>query len=175
MRTILVFGLSAGIISLGTAGAGRAEDKSSVPSVRKGELRAEHVVGSWMIIGGERDGKPIPEDHYKSTQVVITRKQIKVEDNTHQKTWLMSYVLDPAKTPGEISMTLLDGKHKGDTAHGTFRLNGDRLTISYYIPAAVASPVRAEAGTPDSRGGKGSHMTFTMERTQERRATIPSK
>jgi uncharacterized protein (TIGR03067 family) len=118
--------LSAGVVVLLSLMA-RADDK---PQDDTDLLR-----GTWHIVRGESDGKPVPAEKIKGTTVVFEKDNLYVQDRNNKKTWAMSYTLDASKKPREITMTITsEGEYKGKSGLGIYALEGKRLKLCYALP-----------------------------------------
>src|SRR4051794_23850747 len=79
---------------------------------------AKRIEGSYVLAGGERDGKKLSKMIRKGASLVIRGDHHKVHvgdevlDGTHK--------LDPSKQPKTIDATDTDGPFKGQTVHGIY-------------------------------------------------------
>jgi uncharacterized protein (TIGR03067 family) len=125
--------------------AGLAEDK--------GASDQKKIQGTWTVVSGERDGKPIPEEKTKSVRVTFAGDQVTLahgdESNKH------TFKLNSSKNPKEIDVDF-DGK----PGLGIYELKGDTLKIAH-----------GEMGSPrpkDFTSKEGSGLTvMTMKRQKK--------
>jgi uncharacterized protein (TIGR03067 family) len=124
----------------------------------KGE--AKKLRGTWTLVRGEDQGKPIPPEKLKGGVIAISDKTIIANDKDHKKVFVMTYRLDPTQKPRAIDMTIIEGdeKQKGKTAKGIYELEGDTLKLAY----AFAGPRPTSFTT--KKGDK--HLSFVLKRAQ---------
>jgi uncharacterized protein (TIGR03067 family) len=118
---------------------------------------AAKIQGRWKVIAGENNGKKIELDA-KGIPVVITGDTIRVRDKEDQRTYLMTYQLDPARKA--IRLTHTEGPFKGKSAQGIYQLDGDTLKLCYATEGnKVPTELSAKAGT--------GQLCFVMERAKK--------
>jgi uncharacterized protein (TIGR03067 family) len=104
-----------------------------VVSLRAGEaakLDPAKLVGTWNYVSGERDGKKVPQDHFKGGSVDITKKNITL--NSPDGKYVIKYRLDPSKTPCRIDLEIIEGPQgQGAKANGIIELKGGQLRLCY--------------------------------------------
>ncbi len=105
-----------------------ADDK---PKDAKGPTPKE-LVGSYTIVSGERDGKPLPDAEIKGTEVTFTEDTVVVTDEKKKETYVAKYSLDPAGK-GQIAM-VAKLPNNGEKAEGLIEKSGDTLKLIYALP-----------------------------------------
>jgi len=132
------------VIGLLIATAG-AEDKSA-----KGDK--DKLQGTWAMVSGERDGKPIPEEATKNTKVVFAGDKMTIH-NKDRKTE-GAFKLNTDKKPKQIDVDL-----GGKQGKGIYQLEGDTLKVAH-----------GEAGAPrpkDFSSKEGSGVTVVVLKRQK--------
>lgn len=111
------------------AGFIRAEDDR--PAQKDGAK--PDLVGTYMIVSGERDGKAIPDEEIKDSVVTFTRDRILGVDKDRNQFFSATYRVESAGDPIRISMTSVKPV-EGEKATGLIKASGDQLTICYNLP-----------------------------------------
>ena len=93
------------------------------PEKPKNDMAA--LQGTWSMVSGTQDGKPLPEDVIKRVKVVVSGDKMTqiMDDRKHEHT----YKLNPDKSPKEIDVDLGDGK----VGKGIYELKGDTLKVAH--------------------------------------------
>lgn len=84
----------------------------------------DRLQGTWQVVSGERAGQPFSADVVKNVRLVFTGDKL-VTQNKDRKTE-SRFTLHPETTPPGIDLEM--GK---ETGLGSYRLNGDDLTIAH--------------------------------------------
>jgi len=125
------------------AALGLAPALPSPDSAKERDSRTD-LDGTWkmtrVVDSGREDAKPV------GTRVEIQKGRIIGYDTESKQTYAVSYQLSPAKNPGEINMTIVEGKDKGKSAEGIFALEGDTLKICYAFDGGPRPKSFATAG-----------------------------
>ncbi len=96
---------------------------------------AAKMEGKYMIVGGERDGKPIPKQEIAGSVVVISGNSIVGSDKDKKEFFACTFTLDTTSSPMKIAMTSTSPK-TGDKANGIIKMNGDTIELCYALPGA---------------------------------------
>jgi uncharacterized protein (TIGR03067 family) len=100
--------------------AARAEDKSSSGDKEK-------LQGTWVLVSGEHDGQPIPEDVAKTVKLVFAGDKVTLHHNDQKNEG--TFKLAPGKKPKEIDLDMDSGAVKG-----IYQLDGDTLKLANAKP-----------------------------------------
>jgi uncharacterized protein (TIGR03067 family) len=106
--------------------------------------------GTWRMVRGERDGKPVPPDAVRTATLTM-------EGNMHtvrvgEDSYIGTQKLDPSTQPKSIDVTDSEGRFKGQTLKGIYRVEGDELTVCF------AKPGEQRPTKFTTRSGTGSLM-----------------
>jgi uncharacterized protein (TIGR03067 family) len=97
---------------------------------------APMLEGSYTVVSGEKDGKPVPAEHVKGSLVVFTRDKIVGTDKDKKEFFAANYTLDASKKPWAIRMKSTSPKEA--EAAGVVKKEGDTVTIAYGAPGGEA-------------------------------------
>ena len=125
--------------------AGVAQDKA-------GATDKDKIQGTWMIVSGEKGGKPLPLDKLKDIKIVFAGD--KITFNNQGKTSEHAFKLYPAKKPKEMDVDF-DGK----TGTGIYELDGNTLKVAH-----------GELGDPRPKefaSKEGSNVTFMVMKREK--------
>jgi RNA polymerase sigma factor (sigma-70 family) len=91
---------------------------------------ARRLAGAWTVRHVETNGKPLLDgDDLKGAQITFEGARAEVKGLRVSFFGDFSFRLDPAKTPKEIDVTLLDGAMEGKTFAGIYAARGDELRL----------------------------------------------
>jgi uncharacterized protein (TIGR03067 family) len=112
--------------------------------------------GTYVIVSGERDGKPLDAARFEGSVVRITKDKMIGTDKDKKELFVAEYTVDATITP-EIKVKMISKQPKSGTeATGLVKRDGDTLTIVYNLPGGDA---------PTSfKTEKNQHM-FVLKRT----------
>ena len=156
MRHIAValaaFGVVVGVVRVSARG-----DEAS-PAV-KDELAK--FQGTWQLVAAEKDGERTPEERTRPIRVTITGNTHTVRFGDQVVAHDVSFAIDPAKRPRQVTDTINTGESKGKQILGIYRLEGDTL-VSCVAP--IGSPDRP---TTFAAGAGSGHTLRVFRRVRE--------
>jgi uncharacterized protein (TIGR03067 family) len=129
LKMTIVHGLFAVATYLGIA-----RQTGSVPAEADNTLTAESLVGSYVIISGEKEGVKEPEDRVKGTTVAFTKDSVTVVDKNKKEMYSASYKLDTTRNPCDITMTSRVESTAGEIARGLIDKKGNTIRLIYALP-----------------------------------------
>lgn len=126
MKHLMLIAVSA---SLSVMGAGRGDDDKKQTQV---ELKLD---GEYTIVSGERDGKPIPEEHFQGSIVRITGDRMIGLNKDRKELFACSYAINADAKPMTIRMkaTLPEDMQ----AVGLIKKDDVAVTIIYALPGGA--------------------------------------
>jgi uncharacterized protein (TIGR03067 family) len=145
MRTLIavsVFVVGAAL----TAAADPPPSKSPPDSVEE-KAAIGPVDGGYVIISGERGGKPIPESEIKDGIVRFTLGEVVATDKDRMELLAATFTVDASKKPWKITMknaaprkVTTSGAEEtdGTGTTGLVKKEGDTLTLIYALPGGEA-------------------------------------
>lgn len=139
MHRIPIFALAFALLGLLSLNA----EERNRQAVKEASVSAK-LAGTYTIVKGQRDGKDVPEDHFKGSVVTFTEDKIFGHDKNKKEFFGATYKLDKASKPWKIRMTSTAPK-KDEKAEGVVQLVGDTLTICYALPGGK-TPTTFSAG-----------------------------
>jgi uncharacterized protein (TIGR03067 family) len=100
--------------------AAQAQDKSA-----KGDK--EKLQGTWVLVSGEHDGQPIPEEVAKTVKLVFVGDKVTLHHNDQKNEG--TFKVAPDKKPKELDLDMDSGAVKG-----IYQLDGDTLKLANAKP-----------------------------------------
>src|SRR5690606_19384138 len=104
--------------------AKKSSDKASA-------CQAETFAGTYRIVSGEMDGKPIPKDKMHHVKAVITKESIVTYDGDDNEVYAATYTLQPAEKACHLFMKTTKPADKESTASGMLGFEGQQLKLIY--------------------------------------------
>jgi uncharacterized protein (TIGR03067 family) len=92
-----------------------------------------NLVGTYHIVAAERNGQPVPMDHFRGHVVQITPDQIRTLDKDKKEILVVSYKIDPSTTPCRIA-TISEMPIKNMKNSGLIEKNGDTIRLICAMP-----------------------------------------
>ena len=84
----------------------------------------EKIQGTWALVSGERNGKPLPDEAIKHVKLIFSGDKLTTK-NKERKTEA-GFKLDPNKEPKEIDVDM-----EGNVGKGIYQFDGDTLKIAH--------------------------------------------
>ncbi len=83
--------------------------------------------GEWIMVAGERDGKPVTDEHVKQSKIVYEGKRIEIFVPRHKGEAIVADLLkiDPTKNPKELQFIRRNGPSAGETQIGIYEFVGN--------------------------------------------------
>jgi uncharacterized protein (TIGR03067 family) len=95
-----------------------------------GQLDPAKLVGTWVYVSGEKDGKTVPAEQLAKGSVEITKETITLK--SPESEFVIKYKLDTAKQPCRIAMEITKGPQgEGSKSDGIIALKDGELKICY--------------------------------------------
>jgi uncharacterized protein (TIGR03067 family) len=82
----------------------------------------EKIQGTWALVAGERNGKPLPDEVVTQVKLIFSGKELTTKNKDRQTE--STFKLDPNKNPKEIDVGM-----EGNVGKGIYRLDADTLKI----------------------------------------------
>lgn len=103
--------------------------------------------GTWKLISVEADGRPSEDVSQKNITVTFdgASHTVKFDGKVIEKN--VKIVIDPTKTPKEVTDTVTEGINQGMVIKGIYKLEGDRLTSCIDYGGDRPTEFAAPAGT----------------------------
>jgi uncharacterized protein (TIGR03067 family) len=127
----------------------RERTKSKPDAEKKADPAQEGEVakfqGTWRLVSGLTDGKPLPDE--KATQITVTitgnKHTVRMGDAVIARD--VSFEVDPRATPKAVTDTIQDGPQKGTVIRGIYKFEGDTL-VSCVPAAGKDRPTKFDGG-----------------------------
>jgi uncharacterized protein (TIGR03067 family) len=103
------------------------------------QIDKRKLQGTWKVIAAEAAGEVAPAKEIEDMEIIFTGDNIKVREGGKVKE-RFTFKIDPDKTPPAIDFTFTEGKKKGRTDRGIYRLDGNNLKICIQEDAAGPRP-----------------------------------
>jgi uncharacterized protein (TIGR03067 family) len=87
----------------------------------------EKFQGTWVAVSVEHNGAKVPDAVIKSWKMVVKGNEMTINPQTDKVP--LAFELDPAKSPNEIVLTMLDERHKGVTRRGIYSFEDGLLRL----------------------------------------------
>jgi uncharacterized protein (TIGR03067 family) len=113
------------------------------------ELKA--LAGSWKLVSSEVEGVPTPKDKLPAISIKLQSDGKSTGQNPDGEI-LMSFVVDPAKTPKTVDIEHLSGPSKGKKQYGIYKVDGDRWTVLATPPGYKPKDRPVEFDSTDALG-----------------------
>lgn len=113
----------------------KEQEKGDRPAARAGQF-----VGTYTIVSGEEDGRPVPPERLRDNSARITEDRFVVVDADKKERYAASYRLmadRPTEGGGyKIAMRTVaaPGEQEGTEAIGLIKKEGDKVTLIYTVP-----------------------------------------
>ena len=138
------------VVTLGVP-SGRADDAKATPKA---------LQGKWKLVGGERDGKAIPEGEVREGTVTFDKEgRVTASVTGYEMEGMVKF--DPTKKPHTLEVTHTKGPDKDKKQFGIYKLEKNKLTV------CVTPPGKAEEERPAGFTTKDSdNVLFVFERVK---------
>jgi uncharacterized protein (TIGR03067 family) len=93
---------------------------------------AAKLNGTWLLVQGEQDGKPLPEEAIRAVKIIIDGDKHTVMVGSDKM--VSTHHLDPTTKPKSIDAKPTDGPYKDKTLLGIYRIGGDEFTVCFAAP-----------------------------------------
>jgi uncharacterized protein (TIGR03067 family) len=84
----------------------------------------ERIQGTWELLSGERNSKPLPDEIVKQVTLVFSGNELTTK--TKDRSTKATFKLDPGKEPKEIDLHM-----DGNVGKGIYHLEKDGLKIAH--------------------------------------------
>jgi uncharacterized protein (TIGR03067 family) len=100
-----------------------------VATAQEKEKKDQNLIqGSWNVVKLEHDGK-VNKGPFREEIWVFKGKEVTLRDEKNKEWFKGTFVLDPDTKPKTIEITWSDGKRKGISEKGIYRIEQDTLTL----------------------------------------------
>lgn len=131
-------------------GDGKASQIDSVlpPEIAGGASRGdrESIQGGWRLVAMEADGEQAREEVVAPGKFLFDGNSLAISPG-EPGSGSFEFALDPSTIPPGFTMTKVDGRERGKTTRGIYRLEGDRLEICLGLGSEVPTDFTTAEGS----------------------------
>ena len=144
-------------------------------------MNSDHVrlAGTWALVSGARDGKPVPDDEAKRTRLTVTEQHhFTVSEGSIGTSATGTFTIDAGATPKTIDSTATDGPDKGKTFLGIYEVapmapRSEDASLRRASLDRSSSPRGRAAATSCRSGGASQPSAAVIYSGHSGRATAP--
>jgi uncharacterized protein (TIGR03067 family) len=118
--------------------------------------------GTWVMVSGEVDGKPVPDEHVKKSKITWDGDKVTLfTPHQSDKPIEAKTTVDPSKSPKEMDWTRSVGPNAQVTMHAIYEFDGEDKYKICFDPSGKERP--REFATKTGTG----HMLHVWKRQKE--------
>jgi len=99
---------------------------------------SEKLQGAWKGDSGEVDGNALPDEFLKAAKFGFKGDKYTFEAGDEKESGTIT--LDASKTPATIDLKIEEGRDKGKTQLGIYKVEGDKVKFCFGQPDAKERP-----------------------------------
>jgi len=102
---------------------------------QEGQTDLEKLRGTWQLISGVVDGKELPDEEVKNTQIIIKDNTFVLPNESGVGTSPKgTFIINPNADPKQVNSTTTDGPNIGKVSLGIYEVEGDSQKTSFGPP-----------------------------------------
>jgi uncharacterized protein (TIGR03067 family) len=126
---------------------------------------------SWKVVAGETNGQPLPAERIRGARAIVSGSTVVVL-RAGQPPMVTRCAADLGQTPNRLTLTVVEGAHRGQTAPAIAEMLGnDRMRICYAVNAT--EPPREFRTLPG--GAQQFLFTLQIESSPSAPPTLPNR
>ncbi len=113
--------------------AGCESSKASVSS----RTELDKLQGTWQLVSGTVDGRALPDDEVRRTQIVTRGNTFVFPNAAGVGTSARgTFTVNPDTTPKQVDSTATDGPNAGRVSRGLYEVSGDNQRTAFGPPGS---------------------------------------
>lgn len=105
------------------------------PKKGEGQTDLEKLQGTWQLVSGVVDGKKLPDEEVKNTQIVIKDNTFVLPNVSGVGTSPKgTFIINPNSDPKQVDSTATDGPNVGKVSLGIYEVKGDSQKTCFGPP-----------------------------------------
>ena len=102
---------------------------------KKGQKDLEKLQGTWQLVSGAVDGKELPDEEVKNTQIIIKGNTFVFPNASGVGTSPKgTFIINPNADPKQVDSTATDGPNVGKVSLGIYEIKGDNQKTCFGSP-----------------------------------------
>lgn len=102
---------------------------------QEGQTDLEKLQGTWQLVSGVVDGKKLPDEEVKNTQIIIKDNTFVLPNASGVGTSPKgTFIINPNSDPKQVDSTATDGPNVGKVSLGIYEVEGDSQKTCFGPP-----------------------------------------
>lgn len=102
---------------------------------QEGQTDIEKLQGTWQLVSGVVDGKKLPDEEVKNTQIIIKDNTFVLPNASGVGTSPKgTFIINPNSDPKQVNSTTTDGPNIGKVSLGIYEVEGDNQKTCFGPP-----------------------------------------